>query len=45
MTVAVEGTLVQVYPDDVTIRRDDPQLGDVLVHLLRVGYAIKELDE
>lgn len=42
-TADVEARLVQADRDDVTILRDDPRLGDVVVHFPRVGYAIKEL--
>jgi hypothetical protein len=42
--LALISGLVQADHDDVTILRDDPRLGDVLVHFPRVGYALKELD-
>jgi glutathione S-transferase len=41
-TEAVEGTLVHVDRDDVSVHRADPALGDVVVHLPRVGYTLIE---
>lgn len=42
-TAAVEGTLVRVAADDIAIRRDDPALGEIVVHFPRIGYTLKEL--
>jgi glutathione S-transferase len=41
-TAAVEGTLVHVDRDDVSLRRTDPALGEIAVHFPRVGYTITE---
>lgn len=42
-TTAVAGTLVHITLDDVALRRADATLGEVVVHVPRIGYALKEL--
>lgn len=42
-TAAVEGRLMQADREDLAILRKDPVLGEVMVHLPRIGYTIKEL--
>ncbi len=42
-TAVVEGALLRVTTDDVTLLREDATLGEVAVHFPRVGYTIKEL--
>lgn len=42
-TPAVEGRLVGVTLDDVSILREDPDLGETIVHFPRIGYTLKEL--
>ena len=41
-TAAVEGTLAHVDRDDVSLRRTDPVLGELVVHFPRVGYTLAE---
>ncbi|HYF59906.1 MAG TPA: glutathione S-transferase family protein [Burkholderiaceae bacterium] len=41
-TEAVEGVLRHVDADDVSIGRTDPVLGEVTVHLPRIGYTMTE---
>ena len=43
VTAAVEGRLMQIERDDVAILRDDPALGDVMMHFPRIGFTIKEI--
>ncbi|HEX7928920.1 MAG TPA: glutathione S-transferase family protein [bacterium] len=38
-----EGTLVGLTAERVTIRRNEPSVGEVAVHFPRVGYAIRKL--
>ena len=37
--VPVEGTLVGLTPDRVSIQRSDPRVGDVVVHFPRAGFV------
>jgi glutathione S-transferase len=39
----VTGHLVDVTDDQISLRRIDPDLGNICVHFPRVGYRIKEL--
>jgi hypothetical protein len=41
-TAAVEGALAHIDRDDVSLRRTDPVLGEVVVHFPRVGYTLSE---
>lgn len=41
--VPVEGVLVGLSPDRVSIQRRDPQLGDVVVHFPRAGFVVVPL--
>lgn len=41
-TAPVEGTLAHVDRDDVSLRRIDPVLGEIIVHFPRVGYTLVE---
>ena len=43
VTAPVEGTLMQRDADDVAVLRDDPLLGQVMMHFPRVGYTVKAL--
>jgi glutathione S-transferase len=38
---AVVGELVRIAPNEVTLRRQDPRVGDVAVHFPRVGYDLR----
>lgn len=40
VTAAVEGELVYADRDDVSLRRTAPNLGEVVVHLPRIGYTM-----
>ena len=42
-TDEVEGDLVFIDDDEFAVYRDDPSVGDVVVHFPRVGYAMKQL--
>lgn len=42
-TPAVNGRLARVTIDDIAILREDPDLGETVVHFPRVGYTLKEL--
>jgi hypothetical protein len=33
-----QGTVVQATADEITIRREDPALGEIAVHFPRSGY-------
>ena len=35
-----EGTIVRLAPDEITVLRDDPALGEIAVHFPRSGYRI-----
>lgn len=39
--VAVTGALVQLTTDDIAVRRDDPRVGEVVVHFPRIGYRVE----
>lgn len=39
----VEGVLVFIDADELAVRRDDPQLGAVVVHFPRLGYDLRPL--
>jgi glutathione S-transferase len=39
--VPVEGELLQLTPDEIAVRREDPRVGEVVVHFPRIGYRIE----
>jgi glutathione S-transferase len=39
----VEGTLAELSPERVTVRRHDHRVGDVAVHFPRVGYQVRKV--
>jgi glutathione S-transferase len=39
-TEACRGTAVRVTPDEITVRRHEPELGEIAVHFPRIGYRI-----
>ena len=41
--VPVEGNVVGLTPDRVSIRRSDPRVGDVVVHFPRAGFVVVPL--
>jgi glutathione S-transferase len=41
--VPVEGVLVGLAPDLISIRRSDPRVGDVVVHFPRAGFVVVPL--
>jgi glutathione S-transferase-like protein len=41
--VPVEGVLVGLTPDRVSIQRSDPRVGDVVVHFPRAGFVVVPL--
>jgi hypothetical protein len=38
------GELVVLQPNEVAIRRTDPQVGTVVVHFPRLGYRVRAVD-
>jgi hypothetical protein len=40
----VTGTLAFVDRNDIAVRRIDPMLGEMLVHLPRIGSTVRSLD-
>lgn len=44
-TPEVKGTLMHLDWDDVAVLRDDPRLGEVMLHFPRVGYTVKHAAE
>ena len=38
---SVEGDLIQITPHEIAIRRNDPSLGNVVVHFPRLGYDLR----
>ena len=38
--VPVAGTLVQLTADEISVRRDDPRAGELVVHFPRIGYRV-----
>ena len=39
----VEGTLVFIDADEIALRRDDPQVGTIVVHFPRLGYDLRAI--
>ena len=37
----VAGEIVRLAPNEISIRREDPRVGEVVVHFPRVGYAVQ----
>jgi glutathione S-transferase len=40
---AVTGELVRTSAQDVALRREDPAVGEIIVHFPRVGYHIRRV--
>jgi glutathione S-transferase len=40
---AVEGTLVKIGPQVITVSRDDATLGEIYVHFPRLGYELRDI--
>jgi glutathione S-transferase len=40
---AVVGTFVSAGPDSISLRRDDPDIGTVVIHFPRAGFAIARM--
>ena len=36
----VTGTVIVVTADEIALRREDPSVGEVIVHFPRVGYRV-----
>ncbi|HSN71158.1 MAG TPA: glutathione S-transferase family protein [Steroidobacteraceae bacterium] len=41
--VPVEGQLVALSLDEIAVRRDDPRVGEIVVHFPRIGYRVEAL--
>ena len=39
----VEGELVLIDADEIALRRNDPRLGDIVVHFPRLGYDLRQV--